>query len=68
MCHEQGSSPSGSLLRKAAFLKSLIEVNALLSLRGGRATISLERKERGEKKRKRRFVLFLRHGKVFVLV
>lgn len=44
MCHEQGSSPSGSLLRKAAFLKSLIEVNALLSLRGGRATISLERK------------------------
>lgn len=37
----------GSLLRKAAFLKSLIEVNALLSLRGGRATISLERKERG---------------------
>lgn len=48
MCHEQGSSPPGSLLRKAAFLKSLIEVNALLSLRGGRATISLERKERGD--------------------
>jgi hypothetical protein len=33
------SSPSGSgsLLRKAAFLKSLIEVNALVSLGGGRA-------------------------------
>ena len=39
----------------------MIEVNALLSLRGGRATISLERKERGDSS------FFLGTGKVFVL-